>query len=299
MKELAVVKLTKTLLVKVGNKVKEKREKWAKEAAASVEENKRREAEFKQDFEKIRAKVSGGKTTVKESVEKSVEDVTATSKSTAKEESVAEKEATKNRPNEQEKQTSKKESKSVTKEAKKREVKVNTEVKKTSTKKATPQTEKDTVKKEKASAPKKEKVAPKKTEKAKEKVAKTQKVASKKTANKKETGSRKEAKIALYTEDVKKHYGSVDADFLAVIVKNLGPSIYRKDAELVSCSDAKELETVRKNFLQKKLGMQQPNEELDAAIKEVCEEMKASRQKYRATFYYALAKKFNMESKLS
>ncbi|KYJ86629.1 hypothetical protein AS592_06865 [Sulfurovum riftiae] len=105
--------------------------------------------------------------------------------------------------------------------------------------------------------------------------------------------------MALYTKAFKKQYGEVDTDFLEIIVKNLGPSIYRKDAELVSCSDPKELDTVRKNFLIKKLGLQENQEVLDAAIKEVCEELKDTSKKYRALFYYRLAQKFKKESVLS
>jgi len=112
-------------------------------------------------------------------------------------------------------------------------------------------------------------------------------------------GAQKKAKIALYKKDIKKHYGEVDEEFLAIIVKNLGPSIYKKDAELVSCSNQKELDTVRRNFLIKKLGIDTSKDVLDAAIKDVCEELKSTRTKYRATFYYRLAKKFNKESMLS
>lgn len=86
---------------------------------------------------------------------------------------------------------------------------------------------------------------------------------------------------------------------MAIIVKNLGPSIYRRDAELVSCSDPKELDTVRRNFLIKKLGIDASKGVLDAAIQDVCVELKGVRTKYRATFYYALAKKFKKESVLS
>ena len=112
-------------------------------------------------------------------------------------------------------------------------------------------------------------------------------------------GAKKAEKIALYIQDIKKHYGEVDEDFVAIIVKNLGPSIYKKDAELVSCSDPKELDTVRKSFLMKKLGIDASQGVLDAAIADVCEELNATRTKYRATFYYALAKKFKKESVLS
>lgn len=112
-------------------------------------------------------------------------------------------------------------------------------------------------------------------------------------------GAKKAEKIALYIKDIKKHYGEVDEDFVAIIVKNLGPAIYRKDAELVSCSDPKELDTVRRNFLIKKLGIDANKAVLDAAIEDVCTELKGVRTKYRATFYYALAKKFKKESVLS
>jgi hypothetical protein len=131
------------------------------------------------------------------------------------------------------------------------------------------------------------------------KVPKTKKASTSKTTAKKTTISKKDAKIALYHKDITKHYEEVDTDLLALIVKNLGPSIYRKNAELVSCGESKELDTVRKNFLIKKLGLEESTEVLDAAIQEVCQELKGVRQKYRATFYYRLAQKFNKASALS
>jgi hypothetical protein len=128
---------------------------------------------------------------------------------------------------------------------------------------------------------------------------KTEKKKSTKTTSSAPRGAKKAAKIALYIKDIKKHYGEVDEEFVAIIVKNLGPSIYKRDAELVSCSDPKELDTVRKNFLMKKLGINASQGVLDAAIADVCEELKSTRTKYRATFYYSLAKKFKKESVLS
>ena len=129
------------------------------------------------------------------------------------------------------------------------------------------------------------------------KATETKSTTVKKTAAPK--GAKKAEKIALYIQDIKKHYDEVDEDFVAIIVKNLGPSIYKKDAELVSCSDPKELDTVRKNFLMKKLGIDASQGVMDAAIADVCQELKSTRRKYRATFYYALAKKFKKESVLS
>ncbi len=121
-----------------------------------------------------------------------------------------------------------------------------------------------------------------------------------KTTTKKPTISKRDAKIKLYTEDVKKHYGSVDRNFLDTVVKNLGPSIYKKDAESVSCTDPKELDTVRKNFCIKKLGFDKSETKmLDVEIKKVCESMKSSKIKYRATFYYILAKNLKKESVLN
>ncbi|WP_309496716.1 DUF2853 family protein [Sulfurovum sp.] len=157
--------------------------------------------------------------------------------------------------------------------------------KKTSTSTKTSKTKKTTTTKSVAKKP----ATPKKEEETK--------TTAKKPAAPK--GTKRAEKIALYIKDIKKHYGEVDEDFVTIIVKNLGPSIYKKDAELVSCSDPKELDTVRKNFLMKKLGIDASQSVLDTAIADVCQELKSTRTKYRATFYYALAKKFKKESVLS
>ena len=95
--------------------------------------------------------------------------------------------------------------------------------------------------------------------------------------------------------DVKKYDSGADDALISAVFKGLGPAVHNKDASLVSCSDPAELATVKKNFLIKKLGMTD-GPELDAAIKEVCETMKATRQKSRVTFYYLLTKKFGKES---
>ena len=170
-----------------------------------------------------------------------------------------------------------------------------------------PKVKKASVKK-KAPAVKKKELTVEKKNVAKKKTAVTKKkTASAKPSEKKKTtmakaapkGTKKAEKIALYAKAIKKHYGEVDESFLEIIVKNLGPSIYRKDAELVSCSDPKELDTVRKNFLMKKLGLEDDKDILNAAIKDVCEELKETSKKYRAIFYYRLAQKFKKESVLS
>ncbi len=110
--------------------------------------------------------------------------------------------------------------------------------------------------------------------------------------------SKKEQKIVLYTEDIQKHYGEVDNKFLEVVVNSIGPVIYRKNAEIIHCDNPKELITVKKNFLIKKLGLEDTENVLDNAIQEVCTELK-DHSKYRATVYYRLAKKFNRETSLN
>ena len=122
---------------------------------------------------------------------------------------------------------------------------------------------------------------------------------AKKSTKKTKKTTKTQEKIALYTKDIKKTYGEVDQDLLVLIVKNLGPSVFNKNAELVSCDDNKELATVRQNFLINKLNVDASKGVLDAAIADVCEELKTSKKKYRATFYYSLAKKFKKESALS
>lgn len=102
--------------------------------------------------------------------------------------------------------------------------------------------------------------------------------------------SKFDEKMSKY-EDALKGLGksAIDATLLNNIAKGLGPSIYLKDASLVSCSDESELDRVRDNFAGKKLGVAR-GEELDNAIKAVCAEY-SSRMKLRVVFYYMLAQK--------
>jgi hypothetical protein len=88
----------------------------------------------------------------------------------------------------------------------------------------------------------------------------------------------------------------VDKDLLTKVAKGLGPSIYNNDASKVSGSDSKELDTVKNNFLIKKLGLKNDSK-LDDSINEVMIKMGTSnRNKYRAMVYYLLVVKFNKQS---
>ncbi len=100
-----------------------------------------------------------------------------------------------------------------------------------------------------------------------------------------------------YIDDLKRYVPGANQKAVAGIVKHLGIALKSKDASLVSCSSKDELARVRDSWCKKKLGIED-DKASDAAIKEVCEKMKADKQKQRVTFYYLLAEKFGKLDKL-
>ncbi len=107
--------------------------------------------------------------------------------------------------------------------------------------------------------------------------------------------SKLQEKIDLYTSEVEKLGLGLNTELLAAVTKGLGPTIYKADAEKVSSSDKKELETVKKNFLVKKLGLKN-DEALDTAIASAIEKIgKSNRNKYRAIFYTILVEEFSKQ----
>ena len=109
--------------------------------------------------------------------------------------------------------------------------------------------------------------------------------------------SKLDEKVEHYIAVSKELGLSLSEDLIAKVAAGLGPSIYQQDAETVSCSDRAELDTVKKNFLGNKLGVDADDATLDAAITKVCEAMGTSnRHKYRALFYALLTKEFGKES---
>lgn len=108
--------------------------------------------------------------------------------------------------------------------------------------------------------------------------------------------SKRDDLIQKYAAQLKESGVDVDHDLLTKVTIGLGPSIYNADAATVSGSDPKELETVKKNYLIKKLGMKD-GPELDAAIERAVNTLgKSNRNKYRASVYYLLCKDFKRES---
>ncbi|WP_397362895.1 DUF2853 family protein [Olleya sp. R77988] len=109
--------------------------------------------------------------------------------------------------------------------------------------------------------------------------------------------SKRDDLIAKYAADLKDKLGvNADMDFLTKVTIGCGPSIYNKDAATVSGSDQSELDTVKNNFLIKKLGLKD-SADLDKGIASVMDAYgKSNRNKYRAVVYYMLAKHFKKES---
>ncbi len=109
--------------------------------------------------------------------------------------------------------------------------------------------------------------------------------------------TKQEQKIDMYKIELLKYVRHVDDDLLEAIVKYLGPSIFKADAELVATNDPEELKTVKNSFLKNKLNLSHLNEEeLDSAIEEVRDIFGSSNnKKYRALFYYLLTLKFGMK----
>jgi len=109
--------------------------------------------------------------------------------------------------------------------------------------------------------------------------------------------SKRDDLIAKYATDIKEKIGETpDMDFLKKVTIGCGPSIYNADASTVSGSDQSELDTVKNNFLIKKLGLSD-SADLDKAIDSVIETYgRSNRNKYRAVIYYMLTKHFKKES---
>jgi hypothetical protein len=109
--------------------------------------------------------------------------------------------------------------------------------------------------------------------------------------------SKRDELIEKYAADIKEKFGqNPDMDLLTKVAVGLGPAIYNLDASKVSGSDEKELNTVKNNFLIKKLGLSD-SPQLMEAIHSVIEKYgKSEKNKHRAVIYYQLAKHFGKES---
>lgn len=109
--------------------------------------------------------------------------------------------------------------------------------------------------------------------------------------------SAREELITKYAADLKEKCGvEPNMDLLTKVTSGCGPSIYNADAATVAGSQQAELDTVKNNFLIKKLGLAD-GPELDAAIDAVMEQYgRSNRNKFRAVIYYLLTVHFKKES---
>jgi hypothetical protein len=109
--------------------------------------------------------------------------------------------------------------------------------------------------------------------------------------------SKRDELIAKYADDLKnKCKMTPDMALLTKVTIGCGPAIYNADAATVAGSQESELETVKKNFLMKKLGLKD-SPDLMKGIHSVIETYgKSERNKYRAVVYYMLTKHFGKES---
>ncbi len=109
--------------------------------------------------------------------------------------------------------------------------------------------------------------------------------------------SKTEEKVEKYVQDIKEKLGEdADVELLRKVTKACGPSIFNSDAETISSSSPSELETVKQNFMVKKLGLKD-DKNLDAGLELIIEKYGTSnRNKYRAVVYYLLTKFYKKEA---
>lgn len=97
-----------------------------------------------------------------------------------------------------------------------------------------------------------------------------------------------------WAADVRKFAPEADEGVIAGIVRYCGIALQSRDSSLVSLGDPAETARVRENFLKKKLGMTQADDDLDRGIAAVGDRMKGVNFKNRVTVYYLLLEHFGL-----
>lgn len=109
--------------------------------------------------------------------------------------------------------------------------------------------------------------------------------------------SKRDDLVAKYADDLlNKCKMQPDMDLLTKVTIGCGPAIYDADSETVAGSSASELETVKKNFLIKKLGLEDSPKLMEAINAVIDIYGRSERNKYRAVVYYMLTKHFGKEA---
>ena len=108
---------------------------------------------------------------------------------------------------------------------------------------------------------------------------------------------KREDLITIYADDLtNKCKMKPDLGLLTKVTIGCGPAIYNADSATVAGSDASELETVKKNFLVKKLGLPDGPELMEAINAVIDTYGRSERSKHRAVVYYMLVKHFGKEA---
>lgn len=111
--------------------------------------------------------------------------------------------------------------------------------------------------------------------------------------------SKRDEKIEKYATDLKEKAGiDADMDLLRKVVIACGPTIYNRDSETVSTSDTGELNTMKQNWVMKKLGVEDEDAAMGGIQKVTTDYGRDNRTKYRASMYYMLAVHFGKEAAL-
>ena len=109
--------------------------------------------------------------------------------------------------------------------------------------------------------------------------------------------SKRQELIEKYAGDLRdKCKVTPDMALLTKVTIGCGPAIYDADAETVAASQETELETVKRNFLIKKLGLKDGPELMEAVNAVIEIYGRSERNKYRAVVYYLLVKHFGKEA---
>lgn len=103
--------------------------------------------------------------------------------------------------------------------------------------------------------------------------------------------------IEKYADDLKSKCGiTPDMALLTKVTIGCGPAIYNADSATVASSDPAELETVKNNYLIKKLGLADGPALMEGIEKAIDTYGKSERNKYRAVVYYLLCTHFKKEA---
>ena len=108
--------------------------------------------------------------------------------------------------------------------------------------------------------------------------------------------SKRDELISRYAEDLRtKCRIEPDMALLTKVTIGCGPAIYNADSSTLAGTEARELETVKANFLIRKLGLADGPKLMEAITAAIDTYGKSERNKYRAVVYYMLVKHFGKE----